>query len=118
MSEGGFWPPFLLPMTNAFEQAMAGIFADPNMSQQAVYTPAIGEPKTVRLIARRPDEVIGFGETRIHAETTLFDVKTSDIPDPRPGECLNVGGANYVIQGEPERRDPDRLVWTLDVRPA
>jgi ParB-like chromosome segregation protein Spo0J len=24
----------------------------------------------------------------------------------------------FVVQGEPERRDPDRLVWTLDVRPA
>ena len=118
MSEGGFWPPFLLPMTNAFEQAMAGIFADPNMSQQAVYTPATGEPKTVRVIARRPDEVIGFGETRIHAETTLFDVKTSEIPDPRPGDRLTVSGVDYVVQGEPERRDPDRLVWTLDVRPA
>lgn len=105
-------------MTNAFEQAMVGIFADPNMAQLAIYTPATGEPKSVRVIARRPDEVIGFGETRIHAETTLFDVKTSDLSDPRPGDCLNVGGADYVIQGEPERRDPDRLVWTLDVRPA
>jgi hypothetical protein len=31
---------------------------------------------------------------------------------------LTVDGADYVIQGEPERRDPDRLIWTLDVRPA
>ena len=118
MSEGGFGPPFLLPMTNVFEQAMAGIFADPNMTQLAIYTPATGEPKTVRVISRRPDEVIGFGETRIHAETTLFDVKTSDISDPRHGDRLAISGADYVIQGEPERRDPDRLVWTLDVRPA
>ncbi len=105
-------------MTNAFEQALARIFDDPNMAQLAIYTPATGEPKSVRVIAGRPDEVIGFGETRIHAETTLFDVKTSDIPDPRPGDRLNVSGVDYVIQGEPERKDPDRLVWTLDVRPA
>jgi hypothetical protein len=24
----------------------------------------------------------------------------------------------FLIQGEPERRDPDRLVWSLDVRRA
>ena len=118
MSGGGFRPPFLLPMTNAFEQAMAGIFADPHMTQLAVYTPLDGEPKAIRAIARRPDEIIGFGETRIQAETTLFDVKTTDIPDPRPGDRLAVDGVDYIIQGEPERRDPDRLVWTLDVRPA
>jgi hypothetical protein len=24
----------------------------------------------------------------------------------------------FVVQGEPERRDPDRLVWSLDTRRA
>ena len=38
--------------------------------------------------------------------------------NPRPGDQLTVDGETFVIQGEPERRDPDRLVWTLDVRPA
>jgi|GEM_PF-336640 len=118
MSGGGFGPPFLLLMTNAFEQAMAGIFADPNMTQQSTYTPVSGEPKSIRVIARWPDEIIGFGDTRIHAETTLFDVMTTDIPDPRSGDRLIVDGVDYVIQGEPERRDPERLVWTLDVRPT
>ena len=27
-------------------------------------------------------------------------------------------GQTFVVQGEPERRGPDRLVWTLDVRPT
>lgn len=97
---------------------MARIFADPNMTQHAIYTPATREPKSVQVMARRPDEVIGFGESQIHAETTFFDVKTSDILNPRPGDHLNVNGAEYVVQGEPERRDSDRLVWTLNVRPG
>ena len=29
---------------------------------------------------------------------------------------LAVGAETFVIQGEPERRDLDRLVWTLDLR--
>jgi hypothetical protein len=29
-----------------------------------------------------------------------------------------MGSETFVVQGEPERRDPDQLVWILDVRPA
>jgi hypothetical protein len=68
------------------------------------------------LIARRPDGIVGFGRTRIHAETATFEVGASQVANPRSGDQLTVGGEAFVIQGEPERRDPDRLVWTLDVR--
>lgn len=84
----------------------------------AVYTPAVGDPVAVRVIARRPDTIVGFGETRIHAETATFELRASEVANPRPGDQLTVGGDTFVVQGEPERRDPDGLVWTLDVRPA
>src|SRR5918996_1302490 len=81
-----------------------------------VYTPAGGEPVPVRVIARRPDAIVGFGETRIHTETATFEVRASEVAGPSPGDQLSVGGETFVVQGEPERRDPDRLVWTLDTR--
>jgi hypothetical protein len=84
----------------------------------AVYTPAGGGPVSVRVIARRPDAIVGFGETRIHAETATFEVWAREVANPRSGDQLVVDGQTFVVQGEPERRDPDRLVWTLDVRPA
>jgi hypothetical protein len=84
----------------------------------ALYTPAGGEPIPVRIIARRPDTIVGFGETRIHAEAATFEVRASEVANPRPGDQLTIGGESFVVQGEPERRDPDRLVWSLDVRPA
>ena len=84
----------------------------------ALYTPAGGEPVSVRVIARRPDTIVGFGETRVHAETATFEIRTSEIANPRPGDQLTVDGETFMVQGEPERRDPDRLVWTVDVRPA
>jgi hypothetical protein len=84
----------------------------------AFYTPAGGEPGPVRVIARRPDTIVGFGDTRIHAETATFEVRASEVANPRPQDQLTVGGDTFVIQGEPERRDPDRLVWSLDTRPA
>jgi len=85
---------------------------------EAVYAPAGGDPVPVRVIARRPDTIVGFGETRIHAETATFEVRASEVASPRPGDQLMVRGETFSVQGEPERRDSDRLVWTLDTRPA
>ena len=85
---------------------------------EALYTPAGGEPIPVRVIARRPDAIVGFGETSIHVETATFELRASEVASPRPGDQLTVGGETFVIQGEPERRDPERLLWILDVRPG
>ena len=82
----------------------------------ATYALAGGGLIPVRVIARRPDALVGFGDTRIHAETATFEVRASEVASPRPGDQLTVDGDTFVIQGEPERRDPDRLVWTLDMR--
>jgi hypothetical protein len=79
-----------------------------------VYTPAGSEPIPVRVIAHRRDTIVGFGDTLIHAETATFEVRAN----PGPDHQLIVDGETFVIQGEPERRDPDRLVWIVDVRLA
>jgi hypothetical protein len=84
----------------------------------AVYTPAGSEPVLVRVIARCPDTIVSFGETRIHAETATFEVRASEVANPRPGDQLTVDGETSIVQGEPKRRDPDQLVWSLDVRSA
>ena len=71
----------------------------------------------VRVITRRPDTIVGSGETRTHAETATLEVRAGEIATPRPGDQRTVGGEIFV-EGEPERRDPDRLVWSLDARPT
>jgi hypothetical protein len=101
---------------DAFAGAVDASFAA--FGVEAIYTPMGGDPIMVRVIARRPDTIVGFGETRIHAETATFEVKTSEVTEPSPGDQLVVNGDSFVVQGEPERRDPDRLVWTVDVMPA
>jgi hypothetical protein len=40
----------------------------------------------VQLIVRRPDAIIGLGEIRIHAQTTTFEVRASEVANPRPGD--------------------------------
>jgi hypothetical protein len=49
--------------------------------------------------ARHPDTVVGFGETRIHAETTTFKVRASGVANPRPDDQLTIAGKTFVIQG-------------------
>ena len=102
-------------LMTVFEGAVDATFAA--FGIDAVYTPAGGDPVPVRVIARRPDTIVDFGETRIHAETATFELRASEVANPRPGDQLTVGGETFVVQGEPERRDPDRLVWSVDARP-
>ena len=103
-------------MSSPFERMIDACFE--HLGVEATYTPDGGEPMSVRVIAWRPDEIVGFGDSRIHAETAMFEVRASEVATPRPGDTLTIGGVAYVVQGAPERRDPDRLVWTLDTRPA
>lgn len=84
----------------------------------AVFSSSGGQSINVRVIAKQPDEIVGFGDTRVYTETSMFEVRVSELVQPRPDDLLTIDGDDYVIQGEPLRRDPHRLVWTLDTRPA
>jgi hypothetical protein len=101
----------------AFAGLVDRLFADPNLGRDAIYEPAEGTPVTVRTIARRADAVTEFGGGRLWSETTRLDLRVSEVANPRPGDRIVIGGEDFVVQGEPVR-DRERLVWTLDVRPA
>lgn len=101
----------------AFAAAVDLLFADPNIGRDAVYTPEGGAPVPVRIIARRADEITGFGEARIWSETTRIDLRVAEVSAPRPGDQIAIDGDAFLIQGEPVR-DRERLVWTVDLRPA
>ena len=102
---------------SVFSAALDRLFADPNLARDASYEPADGDPFPVRVIARRADAITEFGEARLWSETTRFDVRVGEVPTPRPGDRIVIGGGNYIVQGEPVR-DRERLVWTLETRPA
>ena len=76
-----------------------------------------GAPKLIRVVTRRADEVTGFGEARIWSETTRIDLRVAEVPAPRPGDRIEIDGEGFNIQGEPVR-DRERLVWTVNLRPA
>jgi hypothetical protein len=102
----------------AFAAAIDVLFADPNLAMDAVYRAGGADPSIpVPVIVRRPDRMREFGETRIVAETTVFDVRVSDIAAPAEGDTIKADGTVYIIQGEPTR-DAERLIWTIEARPA
>ncbi len=104
-------------LMTAFAAALDALFADGNIARDAVYTAEGGVPVLVRVVTRRADEVTGFGEARIWSETTRLDLRVVEVPNPRPGDRIEIDGEAFLIQGEPVR-DRERLVWTLDLRPA
>jgi hypothetical protein len=73
----------------AFAGAVDATFAA--FGIDALYTPAGAEPVPVRVIARRPDTIVGFGEARIHAETATFE-----IVSPRRSDQLTADGETFV----------------------
>jgi len=101
----------------AAAMALEALFADDNIARDAVYMPEGGAPVLVRVVTRRADETIGFGDARIWSETTRVDLRVSEVPNPRPGDRVEIDGEAFLIQGEPVR-DRERLVWTVDLRPA
>ncbi|BAE49979.1 head-tail joining protein [Paramagnetospirillum magneticum] len=97
---------------SAFADALDDLFADPNMAVTVSYQ---GSP--VRALVRRPDREIEFSDITVHTGTAVFEIRRREIPAPVAGDVIVHDGDSFVVQGEP-RLDAERLVWTIDVRPA
>jgi hypothetical protein len=102
---------------SAFAASIGALFADGNIGRDAVYIADGGAPLLVRLIARRADDVTEFGDARLWTETTRVDLQVAEVPNPHPGDRIEIDTDAFLIQGKPVR-DRERLVWTVDLRPA
>ena len=103
---------------NAFATAMNVIFADPHMAVDALWLAGgTGPGVAVRVIRKSPDEITPFGAARILSETTQLDARVADMPTPAPGDLIRIGPEDFLVQGEP-KADRERLIWTLNTRPA
>ena len=101
----------------AFAAILDALFADPNIGREAVYTSDGGAPLLVRVVSRQADAISDFGDARLWSATTRIDLRVAQVANPRPGDRLEMDGDAFLIQGEP-LRDRERLVWTVDLRPA
>ncbi|OAN53032.1 hypothetical protein A6A04_15055 [Paramagnetospirillum marisnigri] len=97
---------------SAFADAFDDLFADPNMAVTVSYQ---GRP--VRALVRRPDREMEFSDITFHTSTAMLEIRRRDVPAPQAGDIIIHDGDSFVVQGEP-RLDAERLIWTLDTRPA
>ncbi len=103
---------------SAFTAAIDALFADPNIARTALYRAGgIGDGVPVRAITKRNDQVSEYSDIRIVSATARFDLRVAEVPDPAEGDTITLDGETFVVQGEPIR-DTERLVWTIDTRPA
>ena len=105
-------------MALAFQGAVDEVF-ESEMALDAVFVPQVGLPLACRVLRRAPDVLLALGEVTVSAATNVFEVRASEIAKPRAGDVLRLGAGvpsdpAFVIQSAPSKRDPDRLVWTLD----
>jgi hypothetical protein len=102
---------------SAFAATVAVLFGDPNIGRDALYINDGGAPMLVRVVARRADAITDFGDARLWSQTTRVDLRVAEVPSPGSGDRIEIDGDAFLIQGEPVR-DRERLVWTVDLRPA
>lgn len=97
---------------SAFVDAADIIFADPNLAEAAQWSAGgTGAPQTVRIVRKRPDEIVGFGASRALRPNVLIDVRQSDIATPAIGDTVTVGSTVYTIITEPVGDDLG-ILWT------
>ncbi|MGE5509675.1 MAG: hypothetical protein ACM31O_00325 [Bacteroidota bacterium] len=102
---------------DAFAAATDALFADPNIATDAIWrTGGAGAGTAVRVVARRPDQVVGFGDSRAVLPTLLIDVRRSEVAEPASGDTVEFGGDLFEVIAAPII-DSVRLVWTCEAAP-
>lgn len=101
----------------AFAAAIDTLFADPNISREAIWRAGgVGAGISVRIVWRAPDTVTNFGSGRFLSAARFLDVRLAEIPALESGDPFEIDGDLYIVQGDP-LRDGERLIWQAEVRP-
>jgi hypothetical protein len=100
-----------------FSQAIDDLFTDSNLAAEAIWRAGgLGAEIAVRVITRRPDQVVGFGDSRAILPTTLIDVRRSEVSEPGSGDTVEIDGEVFEVIATPTL-DSLRLVWTCEAAP-
>jgi hypothetical protein len=99
---------------SVFAQASDDPFDDPHLALEALWRAnGAGAGIPVRVILRRPDAVVGFGDSRAVLPSVLIDVRRSDVAAPAAGDTVEIVGDVYEIIAAPVA-DSLGLVWTCE----
>ena len=87
-----------------------------HLGTDAEYRPLAGSIQTIRVIARRPEDLYELGEGRIHAENPLLEFRVSEIALPQVGDQIYLQEQCYRIEREPQL-DQHHLIWSVESLP-
>lgn len=103
---------------DAYSAGVDLYYSDPHLGRPAIYRAGgVGAGVPVTVIESRADAEAGYGQSRVIAETGVFDVRASEVAAPAEGDTITFAGRTYVVTGDPVTDDA-RLVWTLKTRPS
>ncbi len=103
---------------DAFAVATDALFADENIAMDAIWRAGgAGTGTAVRVVTRRPDQVVGFGDSRAVLPTLLIDVRRSEVPEPASGDTVEIDGELFEVVAAPII-DSVRLMWTCEAAPS
>ena len=89
------------------------------LGSDAVYRPAAGAVvDPLRVIQKRPDTVVDYGDTSVKSATAVFDVLVAHLAKPRKGDRIEIDGEIFEVSAKPRREDDRRLIWTLETNPV
>lgn len=80
--------------------------------QPAEFTPEGGSLVPVTIIPRQPDEITAAFGVGAAVESSIFDIRVTEVANPAAGDQIAFGGTDYKIKGKPLRKDDLRLIWT------
>jgi len=101
--------------TQPFARLLISTFL--HLGTPGTYRRADGAEVATHFIAKTPDVIASFGETRLVMTSHRFDLLARDVPDPQEGERFSLNGQTYQVMGEP-LADRDRLIWTITGAPV
>lgn len=76
-------------------------------------TGSVDDGIPVRVVTRRPDQIVGFGDSRAILPAVLIEVRRSEVPTPASGDAVTIDGDSFEIIASPTL-DSLRLVWTCE----
>jgi len=91
------------------------LFANRDLAENAVYKrKSDGVLTPLRVLRVQEDKFGSFGESKSLSSSTVFEIRSSDVSDPKIGDGISINEVLYTIQADPQRK-ADGLVWSLNV---